>query len=62
MRILILGDFSGRSNRGETGNGENLDSHSIMTVDVDNFTAMMSRITPNLHLQLGGCPRMPTKS
>jgi len=52
MRILVLGDFSGRSNRGIIGDSESLDSRSIMTVDVDNFTAVMSRIAPNLHLQL----------
>ena len=52
MRILMLGDFSGRSNQGKIGNAESLNSRSILTVDVDNFTAIMSRIAPNLHLQL----------
>ncbi len=52
MRILMLGDFSGRSNQWKIGNAERLSSRSIMPVDVDNFTATMSQIAPNLDLQL----------
>ncbi|MDD1618731.1 MAG: type VI secretion system contractile sheath large subunit [Methylococcaceae bacterium] len=56
MRILVLGNFSGRPNRGVTDNSEDLGNRSILTVDVDNFTAIMSRIAPNLSLQLGDAP------
>ena len=48
MRILILGDFSGR---GKTTANEKLSEQSILQVDIDNFSAVMSRIAPELHLQ-----------
>jgi len=53
MRILILGDFGGRNNRGEADNKKSAFDPSIMQVDIDNFASVMSRITPKLQLQLG---------
>ncbi|MEC4750113.1 type VI secretion system contractile sheath large subunit [Methylomicrobium sp. Wu6] len=47
MRILVLGDFSGRSPY-----RQGLEGHSILRVDIDNFDAVMARIAPRLHLQL----------
>ena len=50
MRILILGDFSGR---GKTTTSVKLSEHSILQVDIDNFTTLMSRIAPELLLPPG---------
>ncbi|MBL1265342.1 type VI secretion system contractile sheath domain-containing protein [Methylomicrobium sp. RS1] len=49
MRILILGDFSGRGlseNRSQAG-----EKHPVVQVDIDNFDRVMSEIAPQLHLR-----------
>lgn len=53
MRILLMGDFSGRSSRGMHESGDNLAKRPIMPVDIDNLNATMSRMAPQLHLSMG---------
>ena len=53
MRILMLGDFGGRSNSGVPDNDKSAADWSIIEIDIDNFAAVMSRIAPKLQLQLG---------
>jgi len=54
MRILLMGDFSGRSSRGADEPGDKLAERRVYNVDIDNFSAVISRIAPHLHLALGG--------
>ncbi len=51
MRILLLGDFSGRSNRGVT---ETLADRSLVSLDVDNFDERLARLAPCLELPTAG--------
>jgi type VI secretion system protein ImpC len=53
MRILIMGDFSGRNNRGLHESGDKLASRSIVPVDFDNFNDTMARLAPQLCLPIG---------
>jgi type VI secretion system protein ImpC len=53
MRILMLGDFSGRENRGVCEAGDSLSTRPILAVDVDNFDALMGRYRPRLQFPLG---------
>ena len=49
MRILVLGDFSGRHNRGlETA--ADLAGRAILPVDLDRFDAVFRRLSPSLSL------------
>jgi len=52
MRILLMGDFSGRNSRNEQDSGSQLDKRRIYPVDIDNFNAVISHIAPQLHLNL----------
>lgn len=49
MRILVMGDFSGRANRGAEAAAD-LADRPIVAVDVDNFDRVMSSLAPCLHL------------
>ena len=53
MRILLMGDFSGRSNRGLDEPGDKLARRSIAAVDFDNFNDTMARFAPQLRLPIG---------
>jgi len=53
MRILVLGDFSGRQNRRLAGPGAGLSGRSILAVDVDNFEEVLKRLSPRLALEWG---------
>ena len=53
MRILLMGDFSGRSNGGLHESGDKLSRRSIVAVDFDNFNDMMARFAPQLRLPIG---------
>ena len=53
MRILMLGDFGGKSNSGLSVNDNSAVDWSIIRIDIDNFAAVMSRIASKLQLQLG---------
>jgi type VI secretion system protein ImpC len=54
MRILVMGDFSGRGDRGVTEAGAALAQRPTVSVDVDNFEDVMNRLTPRLELPIGG--------
>lgn len=56
MRILLMGDFSGRGNRGLHDSGDKLAEHTIVNVDIDNFNDRLARFAPQLHLPIGDQP------
>lgn len=53
LRILILGDFSGRENRGLVESGSALAQRRTVAVDADNFADRLRRMAPRLCLQWG---------
>lgn len=61
FHIAILGDFSGRENRGVLD--VHLQGRKAVMVDRDNFEDMIARLAPELHLPLGGPdgPRIPIR-
>ena len=61
FHIAVLGDFSGRENRGELD--AKLQGRKAVLIDRDNFEDMMARFAPELHLPLGGAdgPRIPVR-
>src|SRR5579864_6450722 len=61
FRIAILGDFSGRENRGVLD--ASLQGRKPILVDRDNFDNVMARVAPELQLPLGGPdgPRIPVR-
>ncbi len=61
MRILLMGDFSGRSNRGLVESGHVLTKRPIRKVDVDNFESLMASYLPSLTLPLVGEEGSPLK-
>ncbi|MFO1372487.1 MAG: type VI secretion system contractile sheath large subunit [Candidatus Competibacteraceae bacterium] len=54
MRVLLLGDFSGRDHREAPSAMTDLASRRLHAVDIDNLNAVMARLAPKLHLPLGG--------
>jgi type VI secretion system protein ImpC len=54
FRIAILGDFSGRANRGLSGSGDALASRRPLMIDRDNFDSVLAKIAPRLELAPGG--------
>src|SRR5579859_226350 len=61
FRIAVLGDFSGRENRGVLD--ARLQGRKSILVDRDNFENVIARLAPELHLPLGGPggPRIPVR-
>lgn len=61
FRIAVLGDFSGRENRAVLD--ARLQGRKPVLIDRDNFDDVMARLTPELHLPLGGPggPRIPVR-
>ena len=61
FHIAVLGDFSGRENRGVLD--AKLQGRKAVLIDRDNFDDMMARFAPELHLPLGGPdgPRIPIR-
>ncbi len=51
MRLLVLGDFSGRQNRGVEV-ATDIASRPVIEVDVDNFGAVFRRLSPSLALAI----------
>src|SRR5258708_4851666 len=51
--MLVLGDFSGRGNRGAFESPAALASRPILQIDVDNFDERLERLAPQLVLPLG---------
>ena len=54
FRIVVLGDFSGRANRGVFETGHALAARRLMHVDVDNLDGLPGRLGVELHLPVGG--------
>ena len=54
FRIAILGDFSGRTNRGLSESGGALASRRPQMIDRDSFDSVLARIAPRLELAPGG--------
>ena len=52
MRILVMGDFSGRANR-NLQNHADLAGRTPYSVDLDDFDRVMSRLSPSLELPTG---------
>jgi len=50
FRIAILGDFSGRRNRGLSESGDALASRNPRMIDRDNFDSVLAKIAPRLEL------------
>jgi type VI secretion system protein ImpC len=50
FRIAILGDFSGRANRGLSESGDALATRRPMLIDRDNFDSVLAKIAPRLEL------------
>src|SRR5690349_22193272 len=61
FHIAILGDFSGRENRGLVD--ARLQGRRPALIDRDNFDDVLAEIAPELHLPLGGPagPRIPVR-
>jgi type VI secretion system protein ImpC len=61
FHIAVLGDFSGRENRGVLD--AKLQGRKAVLIDRDNFEDMLARFAPELHLPLGGPdgPRIPVR-
>ena len=61
FHIAVLGDFSGRENRGLID--PKLEGRKPVMIDRDNFDDMIARLSPELHLPLGGSegPRIPIR-
>ncbi len=57
FRVLVLGDFSGRASR----QAQDLASPSFVpqVVDLDQFDAVMRRLSPALDVRLAGAPDVP---
>jgi type VI secretion system protein ImpC len=53
MRILLVGDFSGRNSRGAQAHGD-IATRKPLAVDIDNFDRVMQRIAPRLALGTQG--------
>jgi type VI secretion system protein ImpC len=54
FRILILGDFSGRTNRGTAPSGDSWANQRPIRVDRDNFDAVMAKLGIGLTLPVPG--------
>ena len=52
MRMLVMGDFSGRANR-DAEDPSDLAHRKTILVDVDNFDRVLARMAPRLQLPIG---------
>jgi type VI secretion system protein ImpC len=59
--ILILGDFSGRANRGAETDGSDIDRRKLHRVDRDNDDSVMEKMGVSLRLQLNGGQTPPVE-
>ena len=53
FRLALLGDFSGRGNRGEVGSAEDIARRKPLKVDVDNLDTLIGGWDINLKLPIG---------
>ena len=54
FRLLVLGDFSARAQRGELGRGADLAKRKPIRIDVDNFDQILQRQGIRLALPIAG--------
>jgi type VI secretion system protein ImpC len=54
FRVCILGDFSGRVNRGIFETGSALASRRLLVVDRDNFDDVLAKLGVEIHLPIAG--------
>ena len=54
FRLAVLGDFSGRSSRGELESGDALANRKPLKVEADTIDTLLSRLSPTLKLALPG--------
>lgn len=59
FRIALLGDFSGRGNRGIAETGETLSKRRIYRIDRDNFSEILTQLQVELHLPILGKESAP---
>ena len=59
FRILIMGDFSGRANRGIFQPGDGVFEKSLHPVDRDNLDGLMARLGVEIRLPLAGEDNSP---
>ena len=53
FRILVLGDFSGRSNRGLRPSGDSSSSRRPVLVDRDNIDEIIAKLNVEVHVPIG---------
>jgi len=53
FRILLMGDFSGRANRGQDSAGAALINLQPLVVDRDNFDTLFAKLGVQIHLSMG---------
>jgi type VI secretion system protein ImpC len=59
FRVLILGDFSGRANRGLFEPGAALAGRHPLLVDRDNFDEVLAKLGVEVHVRIGDDDRTP---
>ena len=59
FRVCILGDFSGRVNRGIFETGSALASRRLLAVDRDNFDDVLAKLGVEIHLPIAGNDSSP---
>lgn len=61
FRVLIMGDFSGRGNRGVETHGSDIDQRPLFKVDRDGDEALMENLGARLRLPVAGCDAPPVE-
>ena len=62
FRIVVLGDFSGRSSRGVVASASQISSRGTLRVDRDEVDTAIARIAPELHIVLdAGSPMLTVR-
>jgi type VI secretion system ImpC/EvpB family protein/type VI secretion system ImpB/VipA family protein len=54
FKLVIMGDFGGRANRGEETDGSDIDQRKLFRVDRDNDEAVMEKMNVSVRLQTRG--------
>jgi type VI secretion system protein ImpC len=54
FRVVLLGDFSGRGNRGIVETGNALRNRRVYPIDRDNFSELLSQLKVELHIPILG--------
>jgi len=54
FRIVLMGDFGGRSSRVSSNRPVNLETRQLIAVDCDNFDEVLAKVQPAIRLPAGG--------